>query len=194
MSILSNLDRRWFNPITIKTNFLIFIVLTLLLTLIACLIDAKVLPSFIKTFLSQSHSPLDAFIPSKIWIQLAVFLSLVLPIFALLLCWHKSIIRRMMLLYIVMLLVQIGTEITFSKLGLFEMNLIIGFTYTNYRVWQLWSYQGQISKHDKNSDIKQNLAMAVIVSGIIFWTLNWLKMMANIATRIFVIWHVSSLS
>jgi hypothetical protein len=190
MSILPHSNKRWFNPITIKTNFVFVIVVTLFLALAGWLMQAGILPSLVKTSFSQRYFPWNTFIPSKIWMQLAVILSLILPTFVLLVCWRKYIVRRMMLLYVVVLLVQISTEITFTKLGLLEMNLIIGFTYTSYRVWQLWYYQQQMGKQNQISisGIRRSLVMAVFVSGIVFWTINWLQLSLKIVTRIIGSW------
>ena len=176
-------NQPWFEPITFKTNVVFVIVVTLFLALTGWLMQTDILPSLVETSLSQRYSPWNNFVPLKIWMQLAVILSLILPVFVLLVCRHKAIIRRMMLLYVVVLLVQIATEITFSKLGLLGMNFVIGFSYTSYRVLQLWCYQRQVGKQNNLSGIRRSLVMVVLVGGIIFWTLNWLFLGINLVTR-----------
>lgn len=176
--------RRWFEPITVKTNVVFVIVVTLFLALTGWLTQTDILPSLVETSLSQRFSPWNNFVPLKIWMQLAVSLSLILPVFVLLVCWHKAIVRRMMLLYVVVMLVHVATEMTFNKLGLSSMNFIVGFTYTSYKVPQLWSYQQQIGKQNNLRGIRRTIVLVVLVSGIVFWTLNWLFLGINLVTRI----------
>ena len=177
-------NQRWFEPITFKTNVVFVIVVTLFLALTGWLTQTDILPSLVETSLSQRYSLWNNFVPLKIWMQLAVILSLILPVFVLLVCWHKAIVRRMMLLYVVVMLVHIATEMTFNKLGLSSMNFIVGFTYTSYKVPQLWCYQRQIGKQNNLSGIRRTLVMVVLVGGIVFWTLNWLFLGINLVTRI----------
>lgn len=69
--------------------------------------------------------------------NLAIVVSLVLPTCAIAICWRWPVARRTLLLYVVMLLVQIPTEIAFGRLELVGMNYVIGYTYTSCWLWQL---------------------------------------------------------
>lgn len=183
MPTLLQPDKRWFDPLTLNTNAMFILVATIFLTLAGWLMQAGILPSLIETSLSQRYSPWNTLIPLKIWMQLAVVLSLILPIFVLLVCWREAIVRRMMLFYIGVMLVHILTEMAFTKLGLPKMNFIIGFIYTSYKLWQLWYYQQCITKEKIFRGIKRGFVMAIFVGGIVFWTLNWVFLGINLVTR-----------
>ena len=174
MSKSPSVNRQWLLPITLTTNVTFVVVASLFLAATGWLMQTGILSSLVETDLSLRYSPWATFIPLKTWMQLAVILSLVLPIFALFLGWGQAIVRRTMLLYVVILLIQISTEMTFLKLGLPGMNFIVGFVYTTYRVWQLWFCKQQFGKQKKSWGIGKNFILAIFLSGIVFWTVNWL--------------------
>jgi len=179
-----NLKKKWLNPMNFSTNAMFIVCATLFLVLISCLIQVEMFPSLAETTLSQHYSPWETLVPIKIWMQLAVISTLILPIFILLVYWRTSVCRHIMLLYVGIMLVQITTEIIFSNLGFANINYVIGFIYTSYRLWQLLRYKEHLRKQKIISGIKQRMVMTVIIGGIVFWTLNDLFLGINIVTRI----------
>lgn len=141
------------------------------------------LPSLAETALSQRYSP-HTLIPRRIWMRLAVVLTIILPGLALLICWRQLAARRLLVLYIGVLVVQILTELLFHQWKLPRgINYIIGFIYTSYRIWQLWCYQQYIRRHRALVKFRQNMVLAVFIVAIIFWTLNWLILSIELVTR-----------
>jgi hypothetical protein len=116
--------------------------------------------------------------------RLAAIIAIVLPGLALPICWRWRAARRLLLLYLSVLVVQIFTESLLSNWKLSGMNFIVGFIYTSHRVWQLWCYQQYVRRHRELGKFRQNLVLAVFIGGIVFWTLNWLILLINLVTRI----------
>jgi|GEM_PF-6002240 len=114
--------------------------------------------------------------------QLAIVFGLILPILALAACWSQSTWRRMLLLYIAVLFMQIVTESTFSRLGFTGMNYIISFVYTSYRLWQLCLYNAYASELEKFGRRKQ-IVQTVFLLGIVFWGLNLIILAINSLAR-----------
>ena len=53
--------------------------------------------------------------------------------------WDKSILRVFFSCYLLAVVVQLGSEISFSRIFCKSVVVIIGTLYTGFRIWQLWS-------------------------------------------------------
>jgi hypothetical protein len=116
--------------------------------------------------------------------RLAVLLTLVLPGLTLVICWRSLAVRRLLVLYIGVIVVQILTETLFRQWQLLRgINYIIGFIYTSHRLWQLWCYRQYIRSHQDLVKFRQNMVMATFSIDIIFWTVNWLFLLIALVTR-----------
>ena len=116
--------------------------------------------------------------------KLAVILTLVLPGLTLAICWRSLVVRRLLVLYIGVIVVQILTETLFRQWQLPRgINYIIGFTYTSHRLWQLWCYRQYIRSHQDLVKFRQNMVMTTFSIDIIFWTVNWLFLVIALVTR-----------
>lgn len=182
MNKLPHTPKKWLDPITWKVNVTFILVATIFFAIVGWMISASLL-SFEETPLSQRYSPWNTLIPIQIWMKLAVVLSLILPVFAIVMSWRWTTVRLMLLLYVCTLLVQIATESMFYKLGLPGINFVVGFIYTTYRIWQLWCYQGSLRKQVKPQGFKRKIVEGIFISGIVFWTINWLILAINLMTR-----------
>ena len=182
MTSSNNLKQR-FDPMTLSTNVAFVLLATLFLGLASWLMWAGLIPSLAETTLSQRYSPWSTFLPLQLWMQIAIVLAIVLPIFAFLVQWRWSVVRRMMALYLLVLLAQIPTERVVTSLGLSGMNYLIGFTYTSYRVWQLWCYRQCFSQQESRNRMGGYLMWMILGGGLIFWSLNWLFLAINLVTR-----------
>jgi Gamma-glutamyltranspeptidase len=166
--------KHWLDPTTLRSN-LLFIAIATLLSVGAGLL--------MKTSFSQTYSPHNI-IPIRLWMRLAVILTLVLPGLTLAICWRSLAARRLLVLYISVLVVQILTETLFRQWQLPRgINYIVGFIYTSYRLWQLWCYRQYIHSHQDLVKFRQNMVMATFSIDIIFWTLNWLFLLIALVTR-----------
>jgi hypothetical protein len=177
-------SKRWLNPTTLSSNLIFIVTVTLLVAIAGWLMKTGILPSLTETALSQHYS-LHAFIPRPIWMRMAVVLTIILPTVVLLTCWRWLAVRRVFMLYIGVIVVQILTESLFHKWNIPRgINWIIGFIYTSHRIWQLWCYQQYIrSQQELVKFRRQNMVLAVFVICIIFWTLNWLNLSIEMLVR-----------
>ena len=180
---LSN-RKRWLDPMRFGTNIAFVLLATLFVALASWLMHSGIISSLTETTLSQRYSPWNTFLPLKLWMQLALVLTIVLPICTLFLQWRIPTVRRMMALYFLVLLAQILTEKVVNSLGLSGMQYLIGFTYTSYRIWQLWCYRQCFYQQENHNKIRQYLMLAILVGGLIFWSFNWLFLAINLVTRI----------
>ncbi len=88
MTNLPQSNDRWIDPTTLSANAAFFLLATLFLAIVGWLMQIGILPSFAENALSQRYSPWGTRIPLKTWMQLAVVVSLILPVFALLVGWR----------------------------------------------------------------------------------------------------------
>lgn len=172
-----------FDPKEIKANVAFFLAATPFLSLVGLMMKAEVFPSLAETSLSQQYSPWSTIVPLHAWMRLAFTLSFILPLVVLLFLWQWDAVRRMLLLYVGLLLAQIPSELLFTKLGLPGMNFVVGFTYTSFRIWQLCSYARWISRQKQSRTYRRNVALLIFVSGIVFWIMNWFFLAINLLTR-----------
>lgn len=175
--------KHWLDPTTLGSNIIFIAIATLLSIGAGLLMKTGLLPSLAETPFSQSYSPHNI-IPIRIWMRLAVILTLVLPGLTLAICWRSLAARRLLVLYIGVLVVQILTETLFRQWQLPRgIYYIIGFIYTSHRLWQLWCYRQYIRSHQDPVKFRQNMVMATFNIDIIFWTLNWSFLSIALVTR-----------
>jgi hypothetical protein len=77
----------------------------------------------------------------QIWIKLAAFIGLLLPIIAFFVWWRYLDRRKILGFYLVVLIVQIAVEMIVSRVLFPSLVVMSGTIYTAFRIWQLW--QGQ---------------------------------------------------
>ena len=75
----------------------------------------------------------------KVWVNVALILGVILPVVMLIVFWDKSILRVFFSCYLLAVVVQLGSEISFSRIFCKSVVVIIGTLYTGFRIWQLWS-------------------------------------------------------
>jgi hypothetical protein len=175
--------KHWLNPTTLRSNLIFIAIATFLSVGSGWLMQTGLLTSLAQTPLSQIYSPHNI-IPIRIWMRLAVILTLVLPGLTLAICWRSLAARRLLVLYIGVMVVQILTETLFRQWQLPRgINYIIGFIYTSHRLWQLWCYRQYIRSHQDLVKFRQNMVMATFSIDLIFWTVNWLFLVIALVTR-----------
>ncbi len=121
---------------TWKTILSFIVNATLLILLSGWLIGANFLP--IQTELSYSEGE-RSFV--QIWLSLAIAIGLILPGVGFLVWIQRPIARTIFGFYLLVLAIQILTELIFSRIFFPSLLVIIGSIYTAFRVWHLWQSQ-----------------------------------------------------
>lgn len=174
---------RWRNPTTLTNNGMFICAATLLLLVTGRRMQAGRFPSLQETALSRRYSPWSTWLPFKLWMRLAVLVALVLPATAVAVWRRWSHVRQVFLSYMGVLIIQVATESVFIRRGLPTMNLVVGFVYTTYRVWQLWQSDRLIDAQEQPTGTKRGIIRAILLAGVTFWSLNWLILGINLVTR-----------
>ena len=73
----------------------------------------------------------------KIWVNVALLIGIVIPAVMSLFFWHTPVVNRFFACYLLVIIVQLGSEITMSRILCKSVVVIIGTLYTGFRVWQL---------------------------------------------------------
>lgn len=119
------------NPLTIAS----FITgATLSSILIGWLIKTGNLP--LKTMMAYSEGQLRFM---RVWVKIALIIGVIVPLALLITSWSNLIIRQFLVSYIVVVIVQLACEATFSRWLVKSVVVVIGTIYTIFRLWQLWS-------------------------------------------------------
>jgi hypothetical protein len=144
---------------------LTFVALATLATLLSgWLIGSKLLP--ISGAIEYSDTELKFM---QTWINVAIAIGLALPIAVWLDQFKASKPRTILGFYLLILVIQIVTEIIVGRVWLRSLVVIIGTLYTLFRVWQLW--QGlQWMKTTQRSE--QRYVRGILWVLMLFWSSN----------------------
>jgi chromate transport protein ChrA len=160
---------------TWKTILSFMLVATLLTILVGWLIMTGILPiqQTIRFNEAERHF-------MNIWIGLAIALGLILPSIAWLVWRRNPQPRRILDLYLSVLIIQIMTEQVFSNVAFPSLVVTIGTLYTAFRLWQLWRGQQLIrqaawdfSSHKWMSGLLWILGLFWGSNLIMLFTLAW---------------------
>jgi hypothetical protein len=75
----------------------------------------------------------------KVWVNVALLLGVIVPVVMLIVFWNESILRIFFSYYLLVVVVQLASEIGFSRTLCKSVVVIIGTLYTGFRIWQLWT-------------------------------------------------------
>ncbi len=75
----------------------------------------------------------------RIWANVAGLLGVIIPVVIWIVFWNEPIVRVFFSCYLLAVVVQLGSEIGFSRTLCKSVVVIIGTLYTGFRIWQLWS-------------------------------------------------------
>jgi hypothetical protein len=118
------------NPLTIAS----FIVGATLSSIgIGWLVKTGRLP--LKTMMAYSERQLQ-FI--QVWVKIALVIGVILPLVMLITLWSNPIVRKFLVSYIVVVVIQLACEASFSRWLVKSVVVVIGTIYTIFRLWQLW--------------------------------------------------------
>jgi hypothetical protein len=154
-------------PLTWKTTFLFVTFATPLIWLIGWLIENRVFP--VKTVIDFNTWQTN-FI--QFWIWVAIVVGLLLPSIAFFVWLRHPEPRKILGFYLVVLLVQIVTEQLLSSIWFPSLVVIIGITYTVYRIWQLWEGQQVVNINSQLNTFSQRVFKSLLQLLLLFWSIN----------------------
>lgn len=120
-------------PLTWKASISFVVVATLIVVLIGYLSSAGFLP------INQTLKLGDGGVRFiRGWLKLAIAIGLMLPFVAFVFEIKRPELRKVFGFYLLVLVIQIITEQTFSQRWMPSLVVPIGTLYTTFRIWQLW--------------------------------------------------------
>jgi hypothetical protein len=109
----------------------------------------------------------------RVWIWIALMGGLVLPLVAYWRYRRDRQIRRVLGLYLLVLIVQIITEQLVSLLLFPTMVAVIGTLYSLYRIAQLWQGYQWMQRYRKRDGSRSTMAVFGLLWGLLlFWSSN----------------------
>lgn len=107
------------------------------------------------------------------WLLSVFSISVVLPLVTLLIWWRNRDVRRVLLLYLGVVAVQLIGE---TQLSWVFAPIIVpvcgGLLYSSFRVWQLWNFQRYIATVSTLRPIGRRIVRGVLLAGVVIWALN----------------------
>lgn len=75
----------------------------------------------------------------KIWAKVAGLIGIIIPVVIWIVFWNEPMVRVFLSCYLLVVVVQLASERSFSRTLCQSVVVIIGTVYTGFRIWQLWS-------------------------------------------------------
>lgn len=177
--------RPWTSPITVGNVLLYGLLATALLTIFHVLVRSGLVlwyapggrgVAFFRGLPRWTLSALD------LWVQLSAVVSLLLPL-TVLGIWRRSpSVRRTYVPYILLMVIHSISEFAFA-IFFGGINMLVGFTYTTYRVYQLWSAQRYMAQAAEPVGRGRLIVRGVLLLGLIFWSANFLFVGTIVVTQ-----------
>ena len=166
-------------PGRVRADLAFVAIATLAVATIGLLVEAGEIP-----WLSPGERPLQEAFPAwggaafAVWMVLAVLLGLVLPSVALVVWRRDRAVREALSPYVVLLLVQVPTELVAAEVFFPNVFAVVGLLYTCYRLWQLRRSRKALDRAEGSVTAGRRAARALLFSGLVFWTLNLVFLLA----------------
>lgn len=122
------------NPNQWLTIILFLIIATLLTVILGVLIKQSILP--LEPIMAYSEAQLQFL---NIWVNVALLIGVIIPLGLLIKFWNQPISRQFLSYYLIVVFVQLASEVIFNRLLCKSIVIIIGTLYTGFRIWQLWA-------------------------------------------------------
>lgn len=75
----------------------------------------------------------------NVWVKVALLIGVIVPVVLLVVFWNNFALRQFWSCYLLVVAIQIGTEISLSRILCKSVVVIVGTLYTGFRIWQLWA-------------------------------------------------------
>ncbi|BAZ10817.1 hypothetical protein NIES4071_26410 [Calothrix sp. NIES-4071] len=118
------------NPLTIA-SFLAGATLSSIL--IGWLVKTGSLP--LKNMMAYSEGQLRFM---RVWVKIALVIGVIVPLVLLITLWSNKNARQFLASYLVVVVVQLACEASFSRWLVKSVVVVIGTIYTIFRLWQVW--------------------------------------------------------
>ncbi len=153
--------------LTWKTTLSFIILATLLILLFGWLTVSGALP--VKMVLDYSGFA-SKFI--QVWILVAICIGLLLPGIAFFVWIRQQEQRRVLGLYLLVLIIQIVTERVLSSVLFPSIVVVIGSIYTAFRLVQLWQGQQLMTTTDQLGTRSRKIMGSLLLLLLLFWSSN----------------------
>lgn len=158
---------------TWKTTLSFIVIATLVILLSGWLIEANLLP--IQSNLSYSEVKRNFM---QLWFRIAITLGIILPAAAFLVGIRRLKVRIILGFYLLVLAVQIVTERILIQIFPSSLMVIIGITYTTFRIWQL--RQGQQLAATQSVNAYNQFISGLLLLLLLFWSANFVVLLIRI--------------
>ncbi len=124
-------------------------------------------PGFVGTLSGWGGAALGA------WMAAVALVSLALSAITLLLVWgRRAAVRRALLAYLVVLIVQISVEMVFSGVFFPDIVVLMGIVFTGYRLRQLVAARRRFVPVEVPSAFGRAAVRLCLSLGLVFWSAN----------------------
>lgn len=177
--------RPWTSPITVGNVLLYGLFATVLLTTFYTLVQSGLVQWYapgqrgVAFFRGLPRWTLRAL---DLWVQLSAVVSLLLPLVVLAIWRRSPDVRQTYVPYILLMVIHSISEFAFALL-FGGINMLVGFTYTTYRIYQLWSAQRFMAASTEPRGASHAIVRGVLVLGLIFWSTNFLFVGTIVVTQ-----------
>ena len=154
-------------PLTWKTALSVVALATLIILLIGWLIISGALP--VKLVIDYSDFA-SKFI--QVWVVVAILIGLLLPGIAFFVWIHQKELRRVLGLYLLVLIIQILTEQVLSSFLFPSIVVVIGSIYTALRLVQLWQGKQLMTTTDQLGTRDRAIIGSLWWLLLLFWSSN----------------------
>lgn len=117
-----------------------------------------------------------------LWVQSSAVISLLVPLIVLGIWRRSASVRRTYVPYILLMVIHSISEFAFAIL-FGGINMLVGFIYTTYRIYQLWTAQRYMAEAVEPRGISRVITRGVLLLGLIFWSTNFLFVGAIVVTQ-----------
>lgn len=159
-------------PLSWKTTLSFITLATLLILLTGWLTMSGSLP--IKMNISYSNWESN-FI--QFWVGVAILIGILLPGTAFFVLIRHSDLRKVLSLYLFVLIIQIMTEQVLSSMFFPSIVVTIGTIYTAFRLWQLWQSQQLVAATTQLGIRSRWLLGSLLWLMLLFWLSNLIMLL-----------------
>ena len=176
MQLFNCSDRQ---PITWRMSIGFVVLATLILIAFGYLSSAGLIP-----MARASESELVRLPLLTVWMNLAIFIGVVLPVVCFVIGFKYSKLRKVYGFYFLVLGIQIATEQLVSQYWISNLVVLVGTLYTAFRIWQLWTGI-QLVKIGQGRSLRYRLSASILWLNLCFWTSNLFVLLLLIWLSIF---------
>lgn len=173
------------DPTTLRANAAFVIGATTLLATVGWLVDTERLP-----WIAPGDRPIEETLSRSgrrsfpTYMSTARLIAVFLPASALLVWRREPRIRRVLGLYVGVLLIQIPTEAVFMRAFFPNMSVLIGLLHTAFRVTQLRRFCQYLNADARTETIGHRSTGLLLRAGSLFWSANLVFLSYLFATRL----------